>query len=66
MTMPRSKKTKHYFGAYYDVANEILAAPNVRVNNRCGNCTIDGVDSPFHRKYGLSYYRSVILKLAAG
>ena len=64
--MPRSKKTKHYFGAYYDVANEILNDPNVRVNNNCGHCTIDGIDSPFHEKYGIGRHRTVILKLAAG
>lgn len=64
--MPRSKKTKHYFGAYYDVANEILAAPNVRVNNNNGHCTIDGIDSPFHEKYGIGRHRTVILKLAEG
>lgn len=63
--MPRAKKTKHYFGTYYDLANEILAAPNLS-DYGYGHCSIDGNDSPFHKKYGLPSHRPVILKLSAG
>lgn len=65
--MPRSKKTKHYFGTYYDLANEILSDPALRAYHYFGQFSISGMDnSRFHEKYGLNRHRTVYLKLTQG